>query len=128
MLVERRQVEEFALLSLNRPDALNALNAALLGELGDALDWAASCGARALLITGAGARAFCAGADIAELRGGSVPRVKQDSERGQSLFCRLDHHPLASVAVVNGYAFGGGLELAMACTFAVQRGLQARSA
>lgn len=119
MLVERRQVEEFALLTLNRPEALNALNAALLGELGAALDWAATSGARALLITGAGARAFCAGADIAELRGRSVPRVKQDAERGQSLFRRLDGHPLPSVAIVNGYAFGGGLELAMACTFRV---------
>ncbi|HEX9821054.1 MAG TPA: enoyl-CoA hydratase-related protein [Methylomirabilota bacterium] len=119
MLVERRRVEEFALLTLNRPDALNALNAALLDELGAALDWAAAGGGRALLITGAGARAFCAGADIAELRGRSVSRVKQDAERGQSLFRRLDGHPLPSVAVVNGYAFGGGFELAMACTFRV---------
>ena len=119
MLVERRQVEEFALLTLNRPEALNALNAALLGELGAGLDWAAASGARALLITGAGTRAFCAGADIAELRGRSVPRVKQDAELGQSLFRRLDGHALPSVAIVKGYAFGGGLELAMACTFRV---------
>jgi enoyl-CoA hydratase len=119
MLVERRQVEEFALLTLNRPDALNALNGALLDELADAFDWGASSGARALLITGAGERAFCAGADIAELRGRAVPRVKRDSERGQALFRRLDRYPLASVAIINGYAFGGGLELAMACTFRV---------
>jgi enoyl-CoA hydratase len=117
MLVERRRVEEFALLTLNRPDALNALNAALLGELADGLDWAATSSARALLITGAGGRAFCAGADIAELRGRSVSDIKRDSERGQALFRRLDRLPLASVALINGYAFGGGLELAMACTF-----------
>jgi enoyl-CoA hydratase len=117
MLVERRLVEEFALLTLNRPHALNALNAALLDELAAAFDWGVASGARALLITGAGDRAFCAGADIAELGGRSVPRVKADSERGQALFRRLDRYPLASVAVINGYAFGGGLELAMACTF-----------
>lgn len=117
MLVERCQVEEFALLTLNRPEALNALNGALLDELADAFDWGATSGARALLITGAGERAFCVGADIAELRGRAVPRVKRDSERGQALFGRLDRYPLASVAIINGYAFGGGLELAMACTF-----------
>ena len=119
MLVERRQVEEFALLSLNRPDALDALSSAVLRELGDGFDWAAACGARALLITGAGERAFCAGADIAELRGRTPPQIKRDSERGQTLFRRLDRLPIASVGIVNGYAFGGGLELAAACTFRV---------
>ena len=119
MLVERRQVEEFALLTLNRPQALNALNAALLRELGEGFDCAATCGARALLITGAGDRAFCAGADIAELSGRTPPRIKRDSESGQTLFRRLDRLPIISIALVNGYAFGGGLELAMACTFRV---------
>lgn len=119
MLVERRQVEEFALLTLNRPEALNALSAALLRELEEGFDWVAAGGARALLITGAGDRAFCAGADIAELRGRTPPQIKRDSERGQALFRRLDRLPIASVAIVNGYAFGGGLELAAACTFRV---------
>jgi enoyl-CoA hydratase len=119
MLVERRQVEEFALLTLNRPEALNALSTSLLRELRDGFDWAATTGARALLITGAGERAFCAGADIAELSGRTPPQVKRDSELGQTLFRRLDRYPLASIAIVNGYAFGGGLELALACTFRV---------
>jgi enoyl-CoA hydratase len=101
MLVERRRLEEFALLTLNRPHALNALNEALLAEFADALDWGATSGARALLITGEGERAFCAGADIAELRGRAVPRVKSDSERGQTLFRRLDRYPLASIAIVH---------------------------
>jgi enoyl-CoA hydratase len=119
MLIERRQVEEFALLTLNRPQALNALSSALLRELADGLDWAAASGARALLITGAGDRAFCAGADIGELRDRTPVQIRRDAEIGQRLFHRLDRHPLASVAVVNGYAFGGGLELALACTFRV---------
>jgi enoyl-CoA hydratase len=122
MLIERRQVEEFALLTLNRPEALNALSAALLRELGDGFDWATTTGARALLITGAGDRAFCAGADIGELQGRTPARVKRDAEIGQRLFQRLDRYPLASVAVINGYAFGGGLELALACTFRVATG------
>ena len=117
MLIERRLVDEFALLMLNRPEVLNALNSSLLGELGEGLDWAVTTRARALLITGAGDRAFCAGADIAELRGRTPPRIKRDSERGQQLFRRLDRYPIASVAIINGYAFGGGLELALACTF-----------
>jgi enoyl-CoA hydratase len=72
---------------------------------------------RALLITGAGDRAFCAGADIKELRNRSLVEQKRGAELGQSVFARLDTLPIASVALVNGYAFGGGAELAMACTF-----------
>ena len=117
MLIERRLVDEFAVLTLNRPEVLNALNSSLLGELAEGFDWAVTTKARALLITGAGDRAFCAGADIAELRGRTPPRIKQDSEKGQQLFRRLDRFPIASVAIINGYAFGGGLELALACTF-----------
>jgi enoyl-CoA hydratase len=72
-----------------------------------------------LIVTGAGEKAFCAGADIKELRGRDLVAQKRGAEFGQSVFAKLDKFPVPSVAAVNGYAFGGGLELAMACTFRV---------
>jgi enoyl-CoA hydratase len=117
MTIELKRVEEFALLTLNRPDALNALSFALLDELSRIFDEVARTDARALLITGAGTKAFCAGADIKELVRRSLLQQKRGTEKGQAIFSRLDHLPMPSIAIVNGYAFGGGLELALACTF-----------
>ena len=117
MAIELKRVEEFALLTLNRPEALNALSFALVRELARAFDEVAASDARALLITGAGARAFCAGADIKELIGRPLAEQKRGAEQGQAAFAKLDRLPVPSVAIVNGYAFGGGLELALACTF-----------
>ena len=119
MSIELTRVEEFALITLNRPDALNALSFALIRDLGRAFDEVAASDARALLITGAGAKAFCAGADIKELTGRSLVAQKQGAEAGQATFAKLDRLPMPSVAIINGYAFGGGLELALACTFRV---------
>jgi enoyl-CoA hydratase len=117
MSIELARVEEFAVITLNRPDALNALSFALIRELGRKFDEIAGSDARALLITGAGAKAFCAGADIKELTGRSIIAQKEGAELGQNVFSRLDRLPMPSIAVINGYAFGGGLELALACTF-----------
>src|SRR5512139_241632 len=117
MSIELARVEEFAVITLNRPDALNALSFALLRELGEKFDEVAAGGARALLITGAGTKAFCAGADIGELMGRSMAQQKAGAEFGQGIFAKLDRLPMPSLAVINGYAFGGGLELALACTF-----------
>ena len=117
MTVELKRIEEFALLTLNRPEALNALSFSLIDELGRAFDEVAGSGARALLITGAGAKAFCAGADITELTGRMRDDQKLRTESGQATFAKLDRLPIPSVAIINGYAFGGGLELALACTF-----------
>lgn len=117
MAVELTRDEEFAVLTLNRPEALNALSFAILREIGEALDQAALSDARALLVTGAGDKAFCAGADIRELRNRSLSEQKAGAELGHATFGRLDRLPIPSVALVNGYAFGGGLELALACTF-----------
>ena len=64
-----------------------------------------------------GRKAFCAGADIKELRGRDLAAQKRQAERGQAIFAKLDSLPVASIAVINGYAFGGGLELALASTF-----------
>lgn len=119
MSIELTRVEEFALITLNRPEALNALSFELIRDLGKAFDAVVSSEARALLITGAGTKAFCAGADIRELTGRSLTAQKRGAEYGQAVFAKLDRLPIPSLAVINGYAFGGGLELALACTFRV---------
>ncbi len=117
MAIELTRVDEFALITLNRPDALNALSIGLIHDLGARIDEVANSDARALIITGAGAKAFCAGADIKELMGRGLMAQKQGGEFGQATFAKLDTLPIPSVAVINGYAFGGGMELALACTF-----------
>lgn len=118
MAVELTRRQDCALLTLNRPEALNALSFDILREIGGALDSVSTmAGVRALLITGAGEKAFCAGADIKELRNRSLVEQKRGAELGQAVFAKLDTLPVASIALVNGYAFGGGTELALACTF-----------
>ena len=108
-----------ALITLNRPAALNALSFDVLRDIASAIDEAASWDIRALVFTGAGDKAFCAGADIKELMGRSVVEEKRGAELGQHTFAKLDSLKVPSIAAINGYAFGGGLELAMACTFRI---------
>ncbi|MCA0043410.1 enoyl-CoA hydratase/isomerase family protein [Celeribacter litoreus] len=118
MAVELTRSGDCAVLTLNRPEALNALSFAILREIGAAIDEvAAMTDVRALLVTGAGEKAFCAGADIKELRNRPLMDQLRGAELGQSVFAKLDTLPVPSVALVNGYAFGGGSELALACTF-----------
>ena len=117
MTVQLTRLDELALVTLDRPQALNALNFALLRDLAAAFDEVAAGDARALLISGAGDRAFCAGADVTELLGRSAATARADAVFGQSVMSRLDALPIPSVALLHGYAFGGGLELALACTF-----------
>jgi len=109
--------EEFAVLTIDRPEALNALSFGLIGEIEQCLEQAAQSDARALLVTGAGQKAFCAGADIAELIGQAPQAHKRGVEFGQRVFSRIATLPMPSVAIINGYAFGGGLELALSCSF-----------
>jgi enoyl-CoA hydratase len=107
--------DRIATITVNRPDKLNALNDALMAELGLAID---ECRARddvgAVLLTGAG-RAFVAGADIGELAGQTAVEGKARAERGQRTFRRFETSPKPTLAAVNGFALGGGCELAMAC-------------
>jgi enoyl-CoA hydratase len=119
MPVESSRVEEFALITLNRPEALNALSFQIVDEIGQAIDEAAASDARALLITGAGDKAFCAGADISEFLDRGIVEEIAGTEKGQQTFAKLDGLSIPSVAVINGYALGGGLELATACTLRV---------
>lgn len=109
-----------AVIILSRPKQLNALNEALLEQIDRALDKIeANPEYRVLLITGSGEKAFVAGADISELRGLSTEQGKRASRRGQRLFERLEKSRLFVMAGINGFALGGGLELAMACDMRV---------
>ena len=117
MAIHLSRIDELALITLDRAAVLNALNFELLRDLGAALDQLAAGDARALLVTGAGDRAFCAGADINELMGRSLRQQREGAAFGQAVLARLDALPIPSIALINGYAFGGGLELALACTF-----------
>lgn len=109
-----------AVMILSRPKQLNALNQSLLDQMEKALDQIESKEEyRVLLITGSGDKAFVAGADISELRGLSTEQGKRLSRRGQRLFERLEKSKLFVIAGINGFALGGGLELAMACDMRV---------
>src|SRR5438128_1639407 len=106
-----------ALITINRPAKLNALSGEVIGELDDAVQRVESdAGIRTALLTGAGEKAFVAGADINELAALSAFESRRLVLRGQAVFRRLETCGKVSVAAVNGFALGGGLELAMACT------------
>lgn len=108
-----------AIATLDRPKALNALSFVILEELAGVFDQVAASNARALVVVGAGDRAFCAGADIPELRGRGLLDQRRGSALGQAVFARLDKLEIPSVAVVQGFALGGGMELALACDFRI---------
>ncbi len=107
--------DRIATITVNRPDKLNALNDALMAELGIAIDEARRrTDVGGVLLTGAG-RAFVAGADIGELADQTAVDGKARAERGQQVFGRFESSPKPVIAAVNGFALGGGCELAMAC-------------
>jgi enoyl-CoA hydratase len=104
------------LITVNRPDKLNALSAATLDALHIAFDAAAADPAvRCVVLTGAGPKAFVAGADIAEMNSLTPVQGRDFSLRGQRMMRRVERMPKPVIAMVNGFALGGGLELAMCC-------------
>jgi enoyl-CoA hydratase len=104
------------IVTFDRPKALNALDRRTLTELDHVLDGAGADRAlRGLILTGAGDKAFVAGADIAELSRLSPQEAQEVSELGQRAFARLEKLPIPTAAAVNGFALGGGCEVAMAC-------------
>ncbi len=105
-----------ARVTVNRPDKLNALNATVIRELGAVADRLRDdAGVRAVILTGAGPKAFVAGADIAELAEQGPFDGKGRALEGQAVFRKFEDLPKPVIAAVNGFALGGGCELAMAC-------------
>ena len=108
------------LLTLSRPKQLNAINRQLLDELDGLLaELEADAGLRVLVITGEGNRAFAAGADITEMASMSAVEAESFARHGQAVLDRLEHLAAPTIAAVNGFALGGGCELALACDLIV---------
>jgi enoyl-CoA hydratase len=106
-----------ALVTLDRPAKLNALNAEMMTALSAVIAEVGGSDARALLVTGAGDRAFCAGADLSEALGRSGREHRTSIQDGQRVFQNVANAPVPTIALVNGLALGGGFELALACDF-----------
>jgi enoyl-CoA hydratase len=112
--------DSIATITVNRPKVRNALNIETLEELGVAFEQVKNDDAiRVVVLTGAGDKAFAAGADISEIAGLSEAAGAEFSRRGQRVFDAIEALDRPTIAAVNGYALGGGCELAMACTIRV---------
>lgn len=113
--IQYEVIGQVGLITINRPEALNALNRAVLQELNEVLDAVDLGTTRCLVITGAGEKAFVAGADVAEMCRMNEGEARIFSETGNALFRKIETFPVPVIAAVNGYALGGGNELALSC-------------
>jgi enoyl-CoA hydratase len=123
MIFEHLLVERDAgvlLVTMNRPQVLNALNAAMLTELDRAIEAAgADESVRVIILTGAGEKAFAAGADLKELADATPLAGREHARRGQAVCDRIERLGKPSIAAIHGFALGGGCEQAMACTLRI---------
>ena len=116
--IKTELADEICVITLNRPEKLNALNKTVIRELGEAVDEIeVNPEIRGAIITGAGNRAFAAGADIRGFSGLSVEEAISLASQGMQVFFKIENSPKPILAAVNGFALGGGCELAMACHF-----------
>ena len=107
-------------ITINRPDKMNALNKTVMDELNAAMDEVYNnAEIKSVIITGAGQKAFVAGADISEFVGLSKEQGMAMAKKGQTLFFKIENCPKPIIAAVNGFALGGGCELAMSCHFRI---------
>ena len=106
---------QIGLITISRPKALNALNSAVLGELDEVLDAVDLEEIRALILTGAGEKSFVAGADIGEMSTLTKAEGEAFGKKGNDVFRKLEKFPIPVIAAVNGFALGGGCEIAMSC-------------
>lgn len=110
--------QEIAQITLNRPEVLNALNTALLVELGETLS-SLKPHLKVIVLRGAGEKAFSAGADLKERVGMSFDQTRDFLKQINAVFDKIAHLPIPTIAYINGFALGGGLELALACDIRV---------
>ena len=107
-------------ITINRPDKLNALNTMVMNELSRAIDDVyTNSEIKSVVVTGSGTKAFVAGADITEFLGLSIQQGMAMAKKGQDLFLKIENSSKPIIAAVNGFALGGGCELAMACHFRI---------
>ena len=112
--LEVKVSDQIGTITLNRPKALNAINLTMVKELGRVLESWKNLELRAVILTGSG-RAFAAGADITQMESFTALDAQHFAQVGQSIFRQLEHFSAPTIAAVNGFALGGGCELAMCC-------------
>lgn len=113
--VKYEQDEMIGIITINRSEALNALNSSVLDEIGDCFDNIDINAIRAVVLTGEGIKSFVAGADIGEMSKLSKTEGEAFGKKGNDIFRKIETFPIPVIAAINGYALGGGCELAMSC-------------
>lgn len=112
--------EGILIITINRPDKLNALNKTVLQELNEVMDDVyINNSIQSVILTGSGTKSFVAGADISEFLGAGIEAGTALAKKGQDLFFKIENAPKPVIACVNGFALGGGCELAMSCHFRI---------
>lgn len=114
-----KQEDNVGIITINRPQALNALNSEVVSELTTLLRELSVLHLRCLIITGSGEKSFVAGADISEMKDMTAVEAKQFSEAGNIMMQLVEEFPIPVIAAVNGFALGGGCELALSCDIRV---------
>ena len=107
--------DKYAIITINRPEALNALNSQVLDDLEAVIDGIDTNAVRAVILTGAGEKSFVAGADIGEMSTLSKSEGEAFGKKGNDIFRKIETLPIPVIAAINGFALGGGCEIAMSC-------------